>query len=375
MRNYLDDQRGIVSMLTVLFFSILIMIIALGTLTTQNKELRQSTDADQSVRAYFAAEAGLEQALNYLKVNGASARRPGCSGATNKPAAPLDSPDLGSGSSLEITCLKIGDNVLNESGTLDQEVAAQADLKGLTDVDYIDFSWHDGPLSAYSSNPLYSDPSKVNSLPAVPTGSWSLPALIEMTLYTYPTTSIKPSDIQVRTILLRPSSSCSLMSGSRCEASFKLTNKIQGVTCNGTTNLACSVHIIDVPTIRDFPDRLGLGEVRHVVRFRPRYTSTTYAVGPHSNGGSASLGAGGVKIDVTARAGGNIFRRLVAVSEGNGSPLGMGLDYAIFTRQDICKDFTVDPNTGKLQAGGRFGTGANCLSDTEEPPDDDLPGP
>lgn len=344
------DQRGVVSILTTSFFSILIMVITVGTLVVQTKELRQSTDSDQSIRAYYAAQSGMEEALLKLKASSGAFRTTGpeCrDGNLN-----LDDLDLGGvESGLEITCLRVAANTVSGTNFLPQEEATQFNLGDQPDLDEMTFRWG---RDAFTEGGDYTgDPAR---LPAIPAGSWTIPALMEITVYSYPKTGITPGSIQARTIFLRPSSS-----GSR-EAKLNVNDRVQPIKCD-EPDFRCRAEI------DGFTKFSSSGvEMRHVVRFRPRYNSTTYSVTfRNSSGGSLSASSGGVKVDVTARAG-DIFRRVVAVADGPGEPLKYGLDYVIMAQLDICKDMRVVTSTGRLTTGSLTGTGPTCKDEEDEDP-------
>lgn len=338
----LKNQRGIVSILTVMFFGMLVMIVSLATMLAQTKELRQSTDADQSVRAYFAAEAGLEQAMAWLKAD-PKGRQNGCN------EGKITKPEFSSGSELEVTCVKVAASTINTDGFLKQEESHQVERTGLTGVT---LHWSGGSLN---DTRLYGASAE---LP--PTGTWSLPALMEVTVYSFPKENLAPNEIIAHTIFLRPSSN------GGATANLNTNNTVQLIKC---TTEGCSA------TISGFPTQFIAGDprpLRHIVRFRPRYNSANYTISLSGGGGDST--SGGVRIDVTARAG-SIFRRLVATSEGGGLPLGNGLDFVIFTQKDLCKDIHIDPATGKMKAGSYFKTGKTCRENedaTDEDPGTDF---
>ncbi len=348
----LRNQRGVVSILTVTFFSILVMIIALGTILAQTKELRQSTDADQSIRSYYAAESGVEQAVFYLSSNNTYKTPPGTC---------LDNniiPSLSGTNGLEITCAKVEPNSVKSGATLKQEESTQIDLSGQPSIYRMQLNWNDPgevPYDDYvpttgGAHGLYAGSAAI--LPA--TGTWGIPALMEVTVYYFPTTNIQPNGVRAKTIYLRPSANGSSV------ASFMPArpDQVQAVKCEHKTGLSCAVQINNFPPLANPTD-----PVSYVVRFRPRYHAATYAAeffNDHNQ--NITPGGGGVRIDVTARAG-DIFRRIVATAGGNAEPLTDGLDYVIFTQQDICKDISVDSATGKVS--GLFGTGPNCRQDED----------
>jgi hypothetical protein len=62
--NLLADQGGAVALFTTILISMLLIIITLSLITLQTLQLRKSEDAEQTLRAYYTAEAGVEDAVS-----------------------------------------------------------------------------------------------------------------------------------------------------------------------------------------------------------------------------------------------------------------------------------------------------------------------
>jgi hypothetical protein len=80
-----------------------------------------------------------------------------------------------------------------------------------------------------------------------------------------------------------------------------------------------------------------------ILRLRSRYAGTDYRLtfmsGLNGNGTVVNVPDGTATIDITAKAG-DVFRRVVyKVPYKNGA--ASGLDYVIFSDQDVCKNFGV----------------------------------
>lgn len=347
--KYLRNQQGIISILSVTFFSILVMIIAIGTILAQNKELRQSTDADQSIRSYYAAESGVEEALFTLTTQGSAYRAPNCTGNNN-----LNLPSLSS--DLTITCAKIADFNIAKSGSLKQEEAIQESIVPNAGANQMILAWN-GKDASYDYTGTY-DAALYSSGVVLPAqGTWNMPAMMEVTVYAYPNKNVQPNEVLAKTIYLRPSARGS------SSADFGTNDRIQPILCHpGNFDKACSATIGGFPKLSD-----GTGRTyNYVVRFRPRYHGASFAAQYVNFNG---VGNSGIKIDVTAKAG-NISRRIVATTFGNGQTVAEGLDYVIFTQLDICKDIKLDSTTGKVKPGSLYGTGPNCQDDEDGIGDD-----
>jgi len=58
MRN----ERGFVSLFTTIMLSLLLLVITISLVSLEAVQLRKSEDSEQTLRAYYAAEAGIEDA-------------------------------------------------------------------------------------------------------------------------------------------------------------------------------------------------------------------------------------------------------------------------------------------------------------------------
>lgn len=321
--SWVENQKGVVSMLTAVFFSILILIVTLGTLLVQTRELRQSTDVDQSVVAFSAAQAGLEKALLELKAN--PNLRQSCQ--ENSDARPVfDNPEV------EITCVEIANSSSVGTGTMVQERAHHYDWSGAR-LEKVVLQWHNGDPT-YTSNPEYAQTSLPNR------ARWTapaLPAVIEAVVYSYPDGIINYSQIRAKTFLIRPTAGSGVTT---INYSTSATGSFHTVGCNtaNANGYRCEVWI----------DRLPTDNV--VVRMRSRYADAPYvalfyplACPNPSECQPEKMPNSGVSVDVTARAG-DVFRRVTAVTNP-GVPFEQGLiDYVILSNTNICKNLTIRSN-------------------------------
>lgn len=350
--KYSANQRGLVSILTAAFFSLLVIVVTIGTLAVQTRELRQSTDDDQSTRAYFAAQAVLETAIKRIRTGPIIAANPECLTAAEADAIGIDIDSLFPvGSELEITCLQITDGGSEGKGALAQEKAEQFKLHGRK-LGQIDLKWHNVESGlGFVTDPKYTSSSE--GFPNAP--KWSLPPVIELTVFSYPRVGFTIADIQAKTILLRPRSEAA---GGIRTANINETSTVHNIICDQTVDFACRAKITGFV---DNNDRY------YVVRLRPRYNtlvppdSSSYGyLAQFSPDNSClidddvcpkiSVNASRYRIEVTARAG-DVFRRLVAHTSNEVTPYPMGLDYVIFSQSHICKNMTV-PYTTKIATYG-----------------------
>jgi hypothetical protein len=114
--NNKHNEQGLVSIITVTLIVIILALMTAGFAKIMDRELRQSLDRELAVQANYAAEAGLNDARNYI----ANTANPDTSGScldtdTLTPAtapyfAPKGSVSTGLGELVEYTCVNIDTN-------------------------------------------------------------------------------------------------------------------------------------------------------------------------------------------------------------------------------------------------------------------------
>ena len=334
----MTNQRGGISLLTTIVISILLTLICVSMAGLMVGELRQAEDSDQSIRAYFAAEAGVEDAL--LTIQNA----PGHNVAAQDTCSTTQ---VGSNPTLAYTCQLIKIDKNEVVGTRQREDPVQIN-PGTTAWNQLRISWHQqGRDSELPSS--YSPPA-----PNFPTGSsWAYPAAMEITALSFPTSGITPasptsaSGIQTRVALVYPESgsiSTAVLRGFPAAA----TNPYVGGYCDRSNVVPSQGYFCQVTM-----DVSPIPNVR-IVRIRPRYTGANYKIEfLDSAGNSVPVRDQTATIDVTAKAG-DVYRRVqanVALS-ANAAP---GLDYVIYSDTDICKDFQIVSGTAQPGAGSPCG--------------------
>ena len=63
----LNNQQGVVSFFTVIFITLLLLILTTAYIRLMVNEQRQATDNDLSSRAFYAAESGVNDAILKIK--------------------------------------------------------------------------------------------------------------------------------------------------------------------------------------------------------------------------------------------------------------------------------------------------------------------
>src|SRR5436190_343797 len=65
----MKSQRGVISMISALMVSVLVIIVAMGLIVYINSSAQQGSDDELSLRAYAAAQGGVEWAYNQILQN------------------------------------------------------------------------------------------------------------------------------------------------------------------------------------------------------------------------------------------------------------------------------------------------------------------
>jgi Tfp pilus assembly protein PilX len=149
------DQRGVVALLASIIIGILLVLITVSGIVLMSTEVRQATDFDQSVKAYYAAETGVEDALAEIKrrIDGGETLADILSGGTEACSNFLGSgpnPNNISGdpnATVSYTCqvVELAGNEIN--GVLDVEEAVQIDLSG-ANFNKLEIHWNQQGLDA-----------------------------------------------------------------------------------------------------------------------------------------------------------------------------------------------------------------------------------
>jgi hypothetical protein len=320
----MKDSRGFVSLLTTILLSLLLLIITISMVSLEALQLRKSEDAEQSVRAYYAAEAGVEDAVSKI-----------LSGAPLTPNTCLTSPvTFDTGGSSSWTCQQVS-FAGKPSGNLDYycpntavipkpvcENATTVD-PGNAAYDQVQVEWDQ---SSNGAN-FYQYP--INNNPTV--GAWNGAAAIELTIVQYPSGNFNSADVNLslQNALVVPSTG----PGQNIDfsAGLKGHGAWQGACTPNVGTYHCKVLLTNIPS--------GSG-LNYLFRIRPRYAQSSFQMTfQDKNGVQVDVPDGMATIDVTAQAG-KVYRRVVSkLPIRNGA--AAGLNYVMYSDGNICKNFDV----------------------------------
>lgn len=347
------NNRGVVSFFTVIFLSVLLLVITTAFIRLMINSQRLATDNDLSTRAYYAAEAGVDDALVKLKQL-----------AKDDPDGELSESDIrgafgsgcGSGAELDdqydisYTCQFVSslsadsnpDDVPYEF-ELAKDKFENVDLHGTDGVDAVEISWHnksegDGALidSGLSVGDNRSD--------------WSgLPAIIRLQTVQYPSsgpiTSFTNNNSTISNDISFAYPINTNLSGA---AEINIGSSTGAGRCDYSSDegYVCSVRFTN------FSDNKYA-----FLRVRAVNAAANVKVVPLDEDGEPLSVPGQVAIDVTGRAN-DVYRRIrVQATLPNRETNTSGgetweINHALLTDETICKELEVNPTDGTIIAPG-----------------------
>ncbi len=323
-----DD--GFVSLFTAIMISLLLLVITVSLISLEALQLRKAEDSEQTLRAYYTAEAGVEDAVSKVLsksvtsdqtcASNASYDIPGAAGWTcqaitfsGTPFGKLDNPDL--------------------SKTIDP---------GKTTPAYgsIILEWNQ---STNTSTGFYN----VNLAGGLPSqAAYNSAPPVELSIVEYPDGGFKASDVgtqvKLQQALIVPGGPTGQAGATVNYGTLANHGPWRGdcrplprVNPFGATNYNCYAVISNLNASKDY-----------MFRIRSRYTASAYRMtfktGASGNGTTVTVPDGTATIDVTAKAG-QTYRRVISKLPLNDSASGR-LNYVLYSDGNICKNFDVFDN-------------------------------
>jgi Tfp pilus assembly protein PilX len=336
MKNGRKGDGGFVSLFTCIIISLLLLVVTMSLVTLETLQLRKAEDAEQTLRAYYTAEAGVEDAVAKVLTKAVTSDQP-CVTKT---------PIYDSTGDANWTCQQITFSG-TPFGKLDQPDVAKTVDPGPSSYKSVVVQWNQ---STVTNAAFYNMPA---ALPDQNSGALNYAAPVELSIVEYPTTTFPSSAVCVN--------------GLPAGCSVKLENALivpgggAGAVINYGAGLA-----------NNGPYRGNCGTLPHAVgggagtgtsinyncyailtgfnsgkayifRIRSKYTASAFQMvfkaNPNGNGGVVSVPEGAATIDVTAKAG-QTYRRVISKLPLNNGAAG-GLNYVMYSDTDICKNFDV----------------------------------
>ncbi len=343
----LRNQQGIVSIVAVIFASILMSVITLAVVSQMSSELHQSSDTSDRISAQYAAESGAEDTLAYLKdqlANGGGVP----ANQTCASGGPFTT--LNDGSDSAITCRELATSG-TAVGALQQDGSVQYDLTGATALDggSLELDWDDTnhPTGTFNTQ------SDIGG-----SHPWQGPPALEITV------AYNNGSPQSQSIYLLPrctsvasggTNDCTDQSPLPVEESFNYiwSQNNSGATTEPATypvdcfaasvvdDYDCKIYLPGGPSGSNFLPPVT-GTSQYVVRIKALGTAGAYQM-TMRNCGDPTVGTcttipldlSNATVDVTAQVG-SAFQRVTETPAVRSNPLG-STSYALLGTDSICK--------------------------------------
>ena len=339
----LNRERGFVSLLTTILISLLLSIITLSVISLEALQLRKSEDAEQSLRAYYVAEAGIENAA--AKILGGTIPI-----GANQPCS-AGSPSLNPTNDGTWTCQQI-DFTGSPFGVLNQPDVATTVNPGTTTTPYqsVIIAWNQ------SNDPNAADYALTSGLPAQANYTAAAPPL-EVQVVQYPAGGFTPTsaNLTLETAVFTPGGTGGNTAVSYTAANFTTASPYSTYCAPLSQSLPASLSTLLGTSTASYNCYMVLtnldtgGGENYLFRIRSRYTASAYQMtfrtGSAGGGTDVNVPTGTAIIDVTAHVG-TEYRRVISELPIGTSAAGQ-LNYVMYSDTDICKDFQVINNAAQ----------------------------
>lgn len=332
MAKNTNNSQGIVALITSIVVALLLIVITSSAISLMSTELRNASDFDNSIKAYFAAEAGVEDALAKIRRDLVAGRKL----ETNEICDPLTAPEnnLSGDNVIAYTCQIVSTKVNSITGSLSPEESVQLDLGGISGFNEIVVSWN----QRGSTDPQGWNTANIPSL--FPPGSgWAgtYPAVLETSIIRYPRQAeFESNQIETKSFVLKPhpfgtdnpNVGLGFYFGSGRIPDTPISTRCVPAAQNGEYD--CKARFTSFPDSHEY-----------FLRLSSRFGSTNYRVEAFQGNTRVEIPDVQLSIDVTGKAG-DIFRRVLVKFPLSDQP---SVRFVILANETICKVLEVDRNT------------------------------
>lgn len=354
--RYLNNQQGIASLLGVTLAGILMTILIVSMSSLMVGELRRAIDGENGVKAYYAAQGGVEEAeaaVVQALSNGTSGRLDSLIGQSC--SDPLNSHFSSTYSSSDattpvtITCREITTNGELE-GRVDKNGSRQVDLSFIQalvgGISRVELQWDqtETPSQLEFTEPLLSGGTATTNN-SIDTQS---PPVLEVSSSWYKPGTVGGADLATglyaMLLIPAPNSGATTLNGRNKVASVNMSNaptsppssSIARISCAQSGNYRCKVDLTNlVPAA-------GYSSVLHI---QPRFKAANLIARFYGNDGQEyGVPLDLATLDVTARVG-DSFRRVQQTIPIRSTPAST-VDTAIYGDYSVCKDLDVFTGPG-----------------------------
>jgi hypothetical protein len=342
----LRNDQGFVSLFTTIMISLLLLVITVSLISLETLQLRKSEDAEQTLRAYYAAEAGVEDAVSKVLsktvstdqtcTSNASYDIPGAAGWTCQQISFSGTPTGKLPLADEARTIDPGD----VSPPYQSVIIEWGDSTDNAPNHYNMASWFQ-PSSGASSYATKGCTSGATLLPCAV-------APIELSIVEYPNGSFSANDagLKLQNVVVAPGGATGggavNYTNMKSQPQFRgncgpstRTGLPAGLFAGGTSNYNCYVVLQNLPPNKNYQFRIRS-------RYLPSAYKFTFKADPNGGGATRVVPDGTATIDVTAKAG-QTYRRVISKLP-LGSSGASGLNYVMYSDTNICKNFDVLAN-------------------------------
>jgi hypothetical protein len=346
-----NQDKGFVSLFTCIMISLLLMVITMSVITLENLQLRKAEDSEQSLRAYYAAESGVEDGIAKVLKQAVTTDQPCTSSVASGGFDTLGE--------AEWTCQRITFSGTPTGKLDDADSAKTIDTGDMSANPYksvvIEWNQSTDPNLAYYKDALgasgvFPSEAAYNANPTTPP--------LEIAMVEYPNAGFKASDVctstnqatcntKLQNMVIVPNGLVNsdidygnLLGHGPWSGNCAPLGRTYGV--GGKSGYNCYAVITNLPSGKNF-----------LYRIRSRYSSSGYRMtfmsNPNGNGSVVPVPDGMATIDVTAKAG-DAYRRVISklpLNKGAAS----GLNFVIYSDSDVCKNFDVIDNVPPASTG------------------------
>lgn len=343
MHHHIDltlnkNQRGAVSLITVMFITILLTVLTTSFIRMSITEQREAIDDDLTTRAFYAAEAGIQDAMRAIRdeLNPATYNFDNCTAAH-----PL-SANISSELDAEYTCQIIDMTPPDYRAHLDKNDSTFFKLKTATnDINDFTVSWHIYGNDSDTDGTDYKLRGATSDLLDEATwnaedGSHKHPAMIRLQLVAVKAgADIIRDEITNEISFFNPAQGIGeVHRGAIFDRQVTDADCIKSVSDGGAIDYgqyACSMTVEGL-------DDAGMD---YYLRIKSIYTDTHIKV--IADDGSKGLIDAQAVVDVTGRVG-DVYRRVEQRVNLDNDLLWP--EFALYSAQEICKDFSIsDPGS------------------------------
>lgn len=368
---YRSHERGVTSLIVVLFSTLLFVVVTVGFMQTMTTEQRASSDDELSRGAYDSALAGVEDGKRVLQAclinhdsascNAIYTATPKCTTVSDAGFVTAQNGEVyiqsnssngltGSDYEQAYTCVKITPDTKDYVGTVSDDASVVIPLRTTSKVNKLVVSWFMSTDSTNQTTVNLDDPIDTSvSLPAKSAWSSDTPPVLRLQLMQFADGNLDLDSFDNvgngHTVYLYPKRVGALHAfSSDVRRSGSLSPEV--VSCSPTflVTYACQAEI-------DLPDPVGGSADNRIayLRLSSMYNATSFSVAPMYDDASVKFNALQPSIDSTGRAA-DVFRRVdarVELSDPNDTMLYPRA--TVDTTNSFCKAFIITDSLDDYQ--------------------------